>query len=743
MDPKSSLRVGSAAGAYALFRAAAEATAPLFDTLATVEGFVGGGDPEEECEEGKGSASNVNFQIADGLCRDLESTFWNRAFNEPTLATIRPHVTDDAVSLLSIGDAASQRFTDLLKSLPFFHGNKRAALADFIRVGRAYRFFPDEVELRDEVLNFSDVLLPKNASTDPTTWVTFFIRRSETVSRLYSLVRDADAEKTSEENGYNIREIKRLLFDKCAVYERDEDAKAKPALLADFSEDHPLFQTFWEQMEGNSLNQEFTDTEVIPTVLHYVKEFDGTWSVRSFATAAGEKGLQYYREYVGEIESVYNVLIPFFYLQPKRAAATQSFVHKAFNPLKVGNEILNSIVDFLPWLTSLIVDKGDSDGEPKSVTIQSKGALITVDGGSINAAAMQAVRSEGALSVYKMLSAVVENQRKFAPSNMGSNLGSVQPVSSAEMQGLQGAVSDAQIASISVHDEQEVHYYREILRRVLTYPADGQNIAEVRRFKEALAADGVELSDLRSALVTVTPSIGYGNTVARLAALREVIEGAETLGVDPYGKERLSRLFISSRLGPDAARDILPPTGRVRSTVSEREAYKENLFLSMGQVIPVLVEDDHTQHFVVHFREIVAPVAQAIQADQRIDIPQAHRAIGATLAHLQAHGPRVRGKGAKEAAQALAQTEQLFAVLSRLLEQQQAQAQEQMQAQANAQARELDVKAQLEKYRIDLDTQVKAMDAENQNRIREMKAQTKMEIDRLESSNRMALEALR
>lgn len=743
MDPKSSLRVKDAEAAYALFQEATRATSGLFSTLATVEDFVNGGNPEAECEEGEGAKSNVNFQIAEGLCQDLENLFWNRAFNEPTLASIRVHTKDEAVSLLTANDAASQRFTDLLRSLPFFHGNKRAVLADFVRVGRAYRFFPDETELRDEVLKFSDVLLPDTASTDPSTWTTFFVRRSESVSRLFALVRDAEAEKASEENGYNVKEIKRLLFDKCAVYDRTEDQKAKTDLLADFSVDHPVFKSFWEATEGNSLSREFTNTELLPVVLHYVKEFSGKWSARAFSTTCRHGKLSYYREAEGKFDSVFQILVPLFYLPRRTAAETRSFVHKAYNPLTVENEILNSLVDFLPWLTSLIVDKGDSDGQPKSVTVKSSGALITVENGTINPNAMSAVRSEGALGVFKALANVIEGHRKFSPSNMGSNLGSVQPISSAELQNLQAAVSDAQIASINVHDEQEAHYYRELLRRALSYPTDGEFATEVRRFKEAIASDGVRPADLEDAMVCVTPSIGYGNTAARLAALRETLEGADTLGIDPYGRERLSRLFISSRLGPDAARDVLPPTGRVRATISEREAYKENLFLSMGQVIPVLAEDVHEQHFAVHFREIISPVFEAIRSGRRIDVAMAHRAVGATLAHLQAHAPGVRGKAANEVKAALTQVEQLYAQLARALEQEQAQAQEMAQRQAQEKAQELDLKSQLEKYKVDLDHQVKLLDAQNQNDVRVFKAESKARVDALEAEIRVLREPLR
>ena len=729
-DPQSALRVGNADDAYALFQQAGAANADLFASLQTVEDFVDGGNPnspEELALQGNAEASNVNFLTADGLCQDVENTFWNRAFAEQTLVTVTPRPGADPESRSIIGALVSDEFTKFLKSLPFFPLNMRAAVADYIRIGRAFRFFPDPKGIQDEVLRFSDVLLPSRYSVDPTKWEVFFVRRSESISRLFSLVRDEVTAEASRAEGYDVTEIRRMLYDKLAVYEREEEAAAKAELLANFREDHPAFASFWESAVGNSMSNEFADTEQIPVVYLFTKEFSGKWSARAFTTIKGDGQRKFYRDQEDAYECVFSILCPAFY-QPRRTATdARSFVHKAYNPLVANNEILNSMVDFLPWLTSLIADKGEGGANPKAITVRGKGGIITIDGATVNAQAMQAIRGDAAMGVYKILSGAIENQRKHSPSNLGSsNMGSVQPLSAEEAQALQATVADAQISAIDIHDAQVIHYYRELFRRAIRPPTPGAPCAEeIKEFHENLKTLGVRVSDLQDACVQITPSIGYGNTAARVAAIRECLTGADQLGIDPYGKAKLQRLFLVSRLGANAAQEILPAFGAHRPTDSEREAYKENLFLAAGQAIPVLGFDEHLSHFQAHYNELIAPLVKAIQTQAQFDIPRAHQALAATIPHLQEHAQRL-GNQKQATSQALAQSftlaQQVQAEVARRMQELQAQDQARAQQEAAAKQQQLDVQAQLKKYEIELAAANKRLDTLSQSEARMQKA---------------------
>jgi hypothetical protein len=743
MEPKSLLRVKDANAAHDLFVHAVEQNKLLFRNLETVENFVEGANPdspEHLKEQGGGEQSNINFGGAESLCGDLENLLWNRTYGEPTLATIIPTSIDDAVSRLTAGQAASERFTYLLGSLPFFRLNSREHIENYIRTGRGFRFFPDAVSLRDEILHFSDLLLPANCPVDPTKWETFFIRRFETVSRLFSLVRDPETEEASRSEGYDTSEIRRILFTAQAKFSREEEIKAKQKLVADFSEQHPLFLSYWEGIENNSLVAEFQNTELLPVVYHFVKEFDGKWSVYAFCNLPDfpEGGRKFYRQELSKYESIYQILIPSFYAPRRAANATKSLVLRAYNELSVNNDILNSLVDFLPWLTSLIAEKDTTEGEPKAAVVRNKGNVITLENARVNASAMQAIRGGEALGIYKVLQSVTEGKRKYSPSNLGSNLGSVQPISKEEIETLNANVSDAQVSLIQIRDAQEVHYYRELFRRVMAYPTSGEEFSEqVSLFWKSLASDGVRKSDLTNACIEVTPSIGYGNTQARAAAIREVLTSADQLGIDPYGRQRLSRLFISARLGADAARDVLPPNGRPRPTVSEREAHKENLFLSMGQPVPVLAEDDHQAHFLVAYQGIVSPILAVVEQGQTPNLETAYRALAATIPHLQGHQQFITKSGSREAAaQALGTTERLFADIRRAVEAQQAQQAQQAEQQAQQQLSETQMKAELERYKIELAAANKRLDVVNQNETRMMKTLAKIEADQLRNLSR-------
>lgn len=739
-EPYSEVRVSDANSARQMFDHARSdheiARVGIDDIIYLIEGALPD-DPDWLDDQGMSDSSNVNWRKAENVVEVRETIYHNRAHLEETLATFHSTIEGiDEERRMEIGAIISTRFTELLNRSQKFILQRQAHRRRYVRTGHGHMYWPSKTSYIPESIPFSLLVTPSDATVWLDKWDVFFILGTETISSLYSRVRTPEGVEASSEAGWNPDQIRKT------IYARDpnspRDTKGKRIEYTDSA-----YQDFLDTITNNSLAYSHLSKEVIPVVHMFTKEFDGSWSRRVFMDDPEVDG--YLLEQEGAYNSVNELLCGYWMTvqDDELHYSVQGVIHKMFNEIVTNNNIMNSLVDLLEWMTSIVMDGGSSQ-DPDAHEFTRRGNIVmTPTGTTINADLMKAFDASGVLGVFSLLDSNTERKQMMDASSLAGK-GSVQPAAAHEIKVQQSNISDFHASELMTYDIYDKEFYKEVYRRVMSpdYDKHVEGWEDVKLLRRMLKEDGLEAKhyDPKNLLIAPTPSIGLGSAEYRKSALQLLMSNIGMF--DASGQERVKKLWTMGVVGSDGAKALLPSSENLRATESERMAFFENLFLQQGQSVPAVGSDDHIAHFRIH----TTPVFQILQTmQQQGQPPQVETLLpymGAVISHAVQHlqfsaNDKVNAQQVKGMSDALEELDSAFKELQAFAQQQQAQA-EQQAAQQQQMQQEMTPEMQLAMREQDQKMSLRERDVNDQIAQRNKKTEAKLNADRRKMDARIA-----
>jgi len=737
--PESVFLVSDADCAWDLFDQARCAHDPYNANTEEILGLIDGADPVDPADiKGTGleDMSNVNWRKAEEIVDLREKLYHNRTYLEESFASFRIQLDkkDDTPEqkVLQWQEHIARCFKEMLKETPQFNKTKRQNIQNYVRTGHGHRIWADPVSYIDEVVPFANLIVPEDAPADPRKWPFFCVRGTESLHSLFERIQDDESIEVAEAEGWNIAHVRKTVFMSNKA-NRDKLVKEKRVYR------EQDYFTYLEEVGKNLLSESFVNCDEIPTVYMFVKEFDGTWTKLVFEDSDKVDDFLYERpEYASDIKHIlssYYMEIPSDDLH----YSVKGVIHKMFNEIVTNNTILNSMVDILKWLTSIIMEGGDTQN-PDVHKFRSHGNIImTPTGTTINAQLMNQMRPQGARDLYELLNRNLEQKNRVNPAFLVSGGGSVQPASAEEIGVIGDAISDFHAADIHHYDAQDDLYYTEVYRRVMNpdYTEAHEGWEAVKRFRQKLEDAGIPKKYLDPARLVIftTPSIGFGSTAFKRQAVKALMEVVEMF--DEPARRVIQRMFTSSFVGIEVARTLMPEDeDRSRSTISQREAFKEEPFFDVGQNLPVHDFDNHIEHWDVHFQGITA-IRDRLEGGRlsRQEIPTLLAGVTGRRVHMAAHlekvaGDKSRAGAVKERQVAMNGIVSMEAQIRQLAERL-----------AEEDARSAEDSARREELELNKDQQIKLLKQQNENLLdrldtaslieeRRKKTDAKIELDR-------------
>lgn len=561
-------------------------------TYATVRNQLEGGrprDPADLEQNGESWSCNVNFGDAQAQRNRILQPFWKMVNDVPHRASF----TIDAGSpQTGVWEAAfSECFDEFHEDWGAdYYQQFMQTVANYINFGPGLANFTTSQTARYKAVNPTRVLFPKNANMSPDTWEVVAFTRDMSMTELYAYVRDAKAEKTNKDAGWNPDAIKATIV------------QAQPGGPP---YDYRDYTRLSDQLVNNDI---MITTPFMPqaVVWLYVKQFDGNIGCYVFTPYTQSVNDFLFMDL--KIAKSFRELLPGLWYD----TGTDGMVHsikgfgiKNFHFSVLLNRMKSRMCDSATFSLGVNFQYQDGNTPDETPPVENYGAYSVFPRGLTQLAIYPQLKA--ASDVMGILeNNAAENNSLYKQNNeeIAQTDTATQANILANIQG-QTAESSAAIFLAQLGE----NFYTEQVRRLRMR---GNKDADAEKFVRRLKDRGVPDNVIFETEIRVKTGANAGNWNPAVRA-QQFQEGLALSSIPGVNTRWFLENLIAYKYGAYAVNKGLLPEGSDSNPIQRREAKMENMAFGQGIPLTAAVEDDQVAHMEEHLKPASGILAQAKQ----------------------------------------------------------------------------------------------------------------------------------
>lgn len=614
IDPKSGKvprnRLRDAKAAHSLFQKCLEGDRKSAHNRTVLQEMADGAPPIKDAvlaQQGMGWVYNLNFLEADSRLAAALASYDDLADSAEHL--IAPQAYPDALPVDELTDAldiVSEEFSTMVREGTDFYANWQRLGKEFVGHGVGFAYWPDAETYIWEPAGWDQALIPRKTKARASAITIFITRHEYRANELYKFI-----DEPAYAAGWNRQEVHKAIV---------SAARGRRNIRRWY--DH------WPEIElelkNNDLGFGVADSEVIPALHYWVKEFDGSYSF--YIGLEDGTNEEYLFKDLNRYKDVSNAFTPFtlgdgngFYHSIRGA------LWKMFPFIQASNRFQNKMLTNTDVSMTLLVqgDEGDSYDDMQITLGPAIGYLPP--SAKIVERHLPDVGTQGMPIVHHLGQKLQEGSGQFqAPAPPIQPDAKGNPETKYGIQVRQQTQGSLTANSVNCFYRSMDVLIGEQFRRTQAIGPTGKAMGKdtccyppVKEFFKRCKERGVESSFIIKGIrkVTAARAIGNGSPQMRLLALDELAQMAGSL--DETGRDLAARDRIALRFGRAMADRYKPRVKRLAPDVTIANIENAALF---SEEIPVLPDQNHFVHAGIHvpkFQQIVQEmVARRDQAPE-------------------------------------------------------------------------------------------------------------------------------
>lgn len=703
-------------------------------TLATVKGMLDGNAPFSHTklrDAGQANRTNVNFREGEAILSAAEQPYYDLFAESSTYFQVEVE-ENDPNKRADYSRVITQRFDEMLKDWAGFDYNIQRVIHEMVAFGRGFCLWEDQINWQFTAIQQSRVLVPDGTLADPDRLEIVVVRQSQTVSEMYSKIRN---EKAAASIGWNPSAVKDAIYG--AVPETTNDTTTSD------------YEKIQEEVRNHDL-YETMRSDVVRIAHIFVREFSGKVShlIVEERNALAEKGgsetgeakkTKFLFKKINRYNSFREAVATFFFdIGDGTWHSVKGLGVKLYPFIEIKNRLKCSIVDNSFINLSVLLKATSGRGE-QEVPLMQLGQMTVLP------ANMEVIqwpiqgRLEEGLFVERSLTSTLENNTGQYRRPMMREQGN--PASATQVN--YDAMKEASLGKGSVNRfySQLDHVGEEIYRRATSFNLVPENNGRgpncmALKFQQLCIDAGVPKRCLKKIkFVRATRNTGNGSVF-----LRQQMVG-QTSSLVPMMNEQGRQNWLDDAIAVMAGTENIArwnPKMTLNPTIQNEQAYAmlENDALRDGSPVLITSTQNALVHCVTHLQSATEAVNSIPQGGDAVSVLAFIESIGPHVAqHLQTMASdRTRSNETKAIAD---QLKQLSAVADKIRKQIEVQQRQQMMQMRKQQ--QLMAEQAARTQQVLTNEQLKAVETQNKVQLSREKAASTMQLKRERQAQDMLL----
>lgn len=552
---------------------------------------------------GAGFRYNLNFGEAAAMLEQALTAYDDLLDSVSSLIRVKldPSI-GDAVARGEMETVIADEWTRMVRGWNEFPFMWSVLSSQFVTHGLAIGYFPDTDGWKFEVGGWDNFCIPRGTRAAEEKIDILCADKDYLPHELYAFIQN---EKAAADVGWNVEEVKRALVSATKYGGK----RVPPTWGVDWAE-------FQRQVKGNDLGLSYTNTFVVHTTHHWVREYDG--SISHYITPqtgyATSTRLLPAQDFLFKKENRYSNASQAFTVFTLGVGngtyhSIRGLGYRIYPYVQVSNRMQCSVLDSTQVAGALLLQAKDPNGlDSAPITFNGPLAFLNSDVEVVERTLPNT--ASAVLPIIQHLQRTLQSNTPIYRARSGDTERSTR--TKYEIQAQQELESSLSVSAVNFFYRAWDRLVREMFDRTVRIsilmlsgadPEAAATYPEVAEFLTAIQERGVDPRYLVGVEhVAAERAVGLGSPAQRLLAFDEALQMVNTM--DEPGRHALMRDRLAARFSRDVADRYMPASPEPRPVIDTKIAQLENGDMFGGMQIDPMVGENDAVHAEIHMQSI-------------------------------------------------------------------------------------------------------------------------------------------